>query len=106
MDSLDVVADARSGQGVRDAGRGTREQKTNAADVFRRFGLESAGFLRSIAIPSRGDGSGPGKRLKDSFEQLGGLYLAFADFLLWRADLLGVDYLLALREIERPIPPS
>ena len=58
-----------------------------------------------MSIPPRGDGSGPGGRLKDSFEQLGGLYLSFAEFLLWRADLLGVDYLLALREIYNSIPP-
>ncbi len=58
-----------------------------------------------MAIPPQSDGSGPGSRLRESFEQLGGLYLAFADFLLWRADLLGVDYLLALRGIDRIIPP-
>jgi hypothetical protein len=81
------------------------KQETNAADVFRRFGLESTGFLRSMAVPSRGDGRGPGKKLKDSFEQLGGVYLAFAEFLLWRADLLGVDYLTALRQIHHTIPP-
>ena len=81
------------------------KQKTKAADVFRRFGLQSTGFLGSIAVPPRGDGTGPGRKLKESFEQLGGLYLSFAEFLLWRADLLGVDYLLALREIYRPIPP-
>jgi hypothetical protein len=81
------------------------KQETNAADVFRRFGLESTGFLRSIAVPPRGDGSGPGRKLKDSFEQLGGVYLAFAEFLLWRADLLGVDYLTALRQIHHTIPP-
>jgi hypothetical protein len=81
------------------------QQETNASDVFRRFGLESAGFLRAMAVPPRGDGSGPGKKLKDSFEQLGGLYAAFGEFLLWRADLLGVDYLTALRQMRRDAPP-
>jgi hypothetical protein len=81
------------------------KQKTSAADVFRRFGLQSTGLLGAIAVPPRGDGRGPGRKLKESFEQLGGLYLSFADFLLWRADLLGVDYLLALREIEQTVPP-
>ena len=81
------------------------KQETNPAEVFRRFGLESVGFLRSIAVPPRGDGSGPGKKLSDSFEQLGGLYLAFAEFLMWRADLLGVDYLTALRRNHHTIPP-
>jgi hypothetical protein len=81
------------------------KRETSPADVFRRFGLESGGFLRSIAVPARGDGTGPGRKLKDSFEQLGGLYLAFAEFLSWRADLLGVDYLTALRQIHHKIPP-
>ena len=81
------------------------KQKTSAADVFRRYGLQAPGVLGAMAVPPRGDGSGPGRKLKESFEQLGGLYLSFAEFLLWRADLLGVDYLLALREIYREIPP-
>lgn len=96
---------------MRDSPTGAREaaipviEKATAAEVFRRFGLGSAGFLRSLAIPARDDGEDPGRRLKDSFEELGGLYLSFAQFLLWRADLLGVDYLLALREIRHPIRP-
>ena len=84
-------------------------KQTSAANVFRRFGLESTGFLRSMAVPPRGDASGPGGKLRDSFEQLGGVYLVFAEFLLWRADLLGVDYLTALREIRHtvaPVPPD
>ena len=83
------------------------KQDTSPADVFRRFGLESPGFLGNFAVPARGDGTGtgPGEKLKDSFEQLGGVYLAFAEFLLWRADLLGVDYLIALRGIRRNYPP-
>lgn len=81
------------------------QQQTNAADVFRRFGLGPPGFLGAVAVPPRGHGSALGRRLKDSFEELGGLYLAFAEFLGWRADLLGVDYLTALREIRQTIPP-
>jgi hypothetical protein len=80
-------------------------QASSAAEVFRRFGLEPVGFLRAMAVPQRGDGGGPGKKLRESFEILGGLYVAFAEFLHWRADLLGVDYLLALREIRHEIPP-
>jgi len=77
---------------------------TSAAEVFRRYGLEPVGFLRAMAVPAR-DGISPGRKLRESFEILGGLYVAFAEFLLWRADLLGVDYLLELREIRREIPP-
>ena len=75
--------------------------------MFRRLGLESPGFLGTFAVPKRGDGTGPGpgEKLRESFEQLGGVYLAFAEFLWWRADLLGVDYLTALRQIRSTFPP-
>src|SRR5580704_12014773 len=82
------------------------KQAANPADVFRRFGLEAPGLLGAIAVPSREDGLDPGHRLKNAFEQLGGLYPAFAEFLRWRADLLGIDYLRALREIHYEFPPA
>jgi len=77
----------------------------NAADVFRQFGLEATGFWRSITVPPPDYAILPGAKLKDAFEQLGGVYLAFARFLLWRADLLGVEYLNALRRIRHVVPP-
>jgi hypothetical protein len=77
----------------------------NSAEVFDRFGLRASGFWRSLAIPPRSDGTRPGSKLRDAFEQLGGIYLAFAQFLLWRADLLGVDYLTALQQMRVDIPP-
>ncbi len=56
-------------------------------------------------MPPADDAVRPGARLKEAFEQLGGVYLAFARFLLWRADLLGSDYLNALRQIRPVFPP-
>ncbi len=62
-------------------------------------------MLGAFEVPARVEGTSPGKKLRDAFEQLGGVYLAFAEFLLWRADLLGLDYLTALRELPRTVPP-
>ncbi len=83
------------------------KHETNADNVFRRFGLEAPGLLGGLAVPPRSDGIGAGEKLKDALEQLGGIYLAFAEFLLWRSDLLGVDYLMALRKVRpdcQPVP--
>jgi hypothetical protein len=78
--------------------------EVNAADVFRRFGLGHTGFWNSVAVPPLDDAR-PGAKLRLAFELLGGVYLAFARFLLWRADLLEVDILNALRQITDSIPP-
>jgi hypothetical protein len=77
----------------------------SAAGVFRRFGLEATGFWRSVTVPPQDEGIHAGAKLRAALEQLGGLYAAFGQFLCWRADLLGVDYLMELRRIEPVIAP-
>jgi len=90
---------------LRESTTSSTRQETNAADVFRRFGLDAAGFWRSMAVPEQGEGSRSGARLKEAFEELGGLYLEFGKFLQWRADLLGPEFLEALHQIRSTIPP-
>ena len=82
-----------------------RRPPVSAADVFRKYGLEQTGFWKSVAVPSQDDEIRPGTKLRKAFEELGGIYLVFARFLLWRADLLSVEYLTALREIDYSLPP-
>ena len=77
----------------------------SAYEVFRRLGLVSTGFWRSVAIPPTDEAVAWGARLREAFETLGGLYIAFARFLLWRADLLAAEHLNALREIRYEFPP-
>jgi hypothetical protein len=81
---------------------GSREK--NAAEVFRRHGLGPTSFWQSIAIPPDSDVR-PAAKLKDAFEELGGVYVVFARFLLWRADLLPVEYLDALRQVDYALTP-
>jgi hypothetical protein len=81
------------------------KQEAKAAEVFRRFGLDATGFWRSVAVPQQGDATRSGIRLKEAFEELGGLYVAFGQFLNWRADLLAPEYLKALRQIRNTVPP-
>ncbi len=77
----------------------------DAAEVFRKYGLGATGFWKSVAVPPSDDEIRPGAKLRKAFEELGGVYLVFARFLLWRADLLSVEYLTALREIDYDLPP-
>jgi hypothetical protein len=79
--------------------------RTDAAEVFRKYGLGPTGFWKSVAVPPPDDEIRPGAKLRKAFEELGGVYLVFARFLLWRADLLSVEYLTALREIDYDLPP-
>ena len=44
-------------------------------------------------------------RVAAAFEELGGIYAAFARFLCWRADLVPADYILALRDVRATVPP-
>lgn len=77
----------------------------SAAEVFRQFGLETVGFWRSLTLPPEDEGTRPGDKLRAALEKLGGLYVAFAQFLGWRADLLSVDYVMALRQVSKAMPP-
>lgn len=45
-----------------------------------------------------------GARLRAALEELGGLYVAFGQFLSWRADLLALDYISALAGLRAPGP--
>ena len=72
---------------------------------FAGSGWGSTGFWQSVAAPPADDAIRPGAKLKHAFEQLGGVYAAFAQFLLWRADLLDADYLNALRQTRCIFPP-
>ncbi|HEX4275395.1 MAG TPA: hypothetical protein VHZ74_08585 [Bryobacteraceae bacterium] len=56
-------------------------------------------------MPPPDEGIRPSEKFRSALEQLGGVYLAFGQFLRWRADLLGVDYLNALRQIQPVIAP-
>lgn len=49
-------------------------------------------------LPVNGDNR-PAAKLKDAFERLGGVYLAFARFLMWRADLLDAESINLLRRM-------
>ena len=81
------------------------KQGRSAAHTFRRFGLESPGFWRSISPPAADQPARPAGRLQAALTELGGVYLAFARFLMWRADLLDSDCLNALRAIDYSFPP-
>lgn len=86
------------------------DPRNNAAvagphDVFDRYGLGPTGFWGSLALPLPPGQVRPAPvRLRESFEQLGGLYGAFAQFLSFRADLLGAAYLAELRQVRVAAP--
>jgi hypothetical protein len=86
---------------TRDRARASKK----AADVFRQYGLGPTGFWKSVAVPPPDDEIRPGAKLKNAFEELGGVYVIFARFLLWRADLLSVEYLNALRQVNYGFAP-
>ncbi len=70
--------------------------------VFSRVGLRSRWIWRA------GHGAPPrpqARQLVEALQELGGLYSAYAGFLRWRADLLPIDYILALRNIKDQAPP-
>jgi len=78
------------------------QAEVHSEAVFTRLGLKATGFWRSVAVPPRNDGTPPGEKLRRAFEELGGLYGTFAQFLIWRADLLGSDYIASLRQVRVP----
>jgi predicted unusual protein kinase regulating ubiquinone biosynthesis (AarF/ABC1/UbiB family) len=82
------------------------ETSPNSAAVFDRYGLRAAGRLWGGA-PVPDDESAAediGKRLREAFEQLGGLYAAFGRFLGWRADLLDSSFIGNLRHLRLNLP--
>lgn len=79
--------------------------RNSAASIFRQFGLEATGFWRSVTVPPQDEAVRACDKFRAALEQLGGLYVFFGQFLCWRADLLGVDYLMELRRIEPVVAP-
>jgi hypothetical protein len=78
----------------------------DAAAVFARNGLASSRFRRTPEIPTdetRPDAGAEG--LCGALSELGGLYLSFARFLRWRADLLPGSYIAHLRRLRFHCPP-
>jgi hypothetical protein len=80
------------------------DEKT-AAEVFQRYRLGSTGFWQSVAVPPDVE-TRPAVKLRNALEELGGVYMIFARFLLWRSDLLSFEYLEQLREIDYDLPPT
>jgi hypothetical protein len=81
------------------------ESSANPRAVFDRYGLGPPGFWGGSAIPA--EDTGPhtmAAGLCHAFEQLGGLYGAFARFLTWRADLLEGAYISRLRKVRLNLP--
>ena len=72
--------------------------------MFDRYGLGATGFWGSLVLPPPPGQLRPApQRVREAFEELGGLYGAFAQFLCWRADLLGADYLASMRQVSIPV---
>jgi hypothetical protein len=73
--------------------------------TFQKLGLRGRGIWRNPSIePSYAELS-DAARFRNALEQLGGLYTAFGQFLCWRADLLGSDYLGRLRQLKVTVAP-
>lgn len=73
--------------------------------VFHKMGLRTRAPWSAFAMSSVREGLGPGARLRDALEELGGLYATFGRFLAYRADLLRGEHLAPLRSIRLAIPP-
>ena len=77
--------------------------------TFQKFGLRSPGVWTGGSVDPAYRELSDAARFRDALEALGGLYAAFGQFLMWRADLLRTDYLGRLRHIKSlgaPIPAS
>jgi hypothetical protein len=79
------------------------DASANAAAVFDRLGLSAADDAASI-LDDESSSEGIGKRLRQAFEQLGGIYAAFGRFLSWRSDLLDAAIISNLRELRLNLP--
>jgi hypothetical protein len=78
---------------------------TDPAVTFQKFGLRSPGVWPGGAVEPEYRQLSEAARFRDALEALGGLYASFAQFLMWRADLLRTDYLGRLRHIKVSAPP-
>ena len=79
----------------------------NPSVVFDRFGLKSGGYGFSGTASARKTEFEPGEGLAHALAELGGVYAAFARFLMWRSDLLREEYIEALRNFTTaPAPVS
>lgn len=79
------------------------DASANAAAVFDRLGLSAAADAASI-LDDESSSEGIGKRLREAFEQLGGIYAAFGRFLSCRADLLDAAIISNLRDLQLNLP--
>lgn len=79
------------------------DASANAAAVFDRLGLSTAADAASI-LDDESSSEGIGKRLRQAFEQLGGIYAAFGRFLSWRSDLLDAAIISNLRDLRLDLP--
>jgi len=73
--------------------------------TFQKFGLRSLGVLRGASVEAAYRELSEPARFRSALEELGGLYAAFGQFLMWRADLLRTDYLGRLRHINLAVSP-
>ena len=73
--------------------------------AFQKFGLRSLGILGGSSIEADYREISEPARFRGALEELGGLYAAFGQFLMWRADLLRTDYLGRLRSLKLDVPP-
>ena len=78
---------------------------TDPAVTFQKFGLRSPGVWPGGSVAPEYRPLSDAARFRDALEALGGLYASFAQFLMWRADLLRTDYLGRLRHIKVSAPP-
>jgi hypothetical protein len=77
--------------------------RSDPAVTFQKFGLRSLGIWRGA--DAAGADLSEAACFRGALEELGGLYAAFGQFLMWRADLLRTDYLGRLRHIRAAVPP-
>src|SRR5882672_3046750 len=75
--------------------------RSDPAVTFQKFGLRSPGIWRGAGVEA--SDLSEAARFRSALEELGGLYAAFGQFLMWRADLLRTDYLGRLRHIRVPV---
>ena len=76
-----------------------------AAAVFERWGLGAGRSRDASGIPTDDTRADAGAlALCHALEELGGLYVAFARFLSWRADLVPGSYILHLRRVRPDVP--
>ena len=73
--------------------------------TLQKLGLRSRGVRGLISPDPAYAGLSAAARFRNALEELGGLFAAFGQFLCWRADLLGTDYLGRLRQLKVTVAP-